>query len=365
MKKFIKFVAAAMVFASFGAVMAAAPTTATFTKVSFEPGETTTWVVDADNGASHATVAEGVADGASAMKVSIPNRASDWAATTHFALTPPKGKLWSINKSDYLTATVTNPNAFEIQLRVNITDSANNERVNYFIIPSHQTREISVSGAQYGAAGVEDEFWGEDGYKQKGVNVNAIKEISFYLPEPDAKQMAGQTSLSYIIDNIEIQTPAEYAVVDGACVLATVIPSAKPTSSGTIKLLHDTFTTLNDKLVSKNKPLQAMSVQVKSAAGPLFSDANRAVKAVKPGDKVTLALQMYDSYSIAGGAGTSTLEVGLSSPKNIEILTPTLSWTFTDDKTIGKKGQSLNFEFIMPNGTVDALADFDWTFNLK
>jgi len=215
MKKFFAFTIASIIsIGSFGSVMAAAPAAPTVTvplpTMSFETADG--WSVGGPAAQFEIVTNAGVVDGTQALKVTATTRQTDWNTLTKLGINAPAGTLWSVPEGHVVAATITNPAATDLQIRWNISDSANNGRMAYFLVPANSTREIMYTAETFGEPGVANGSWKTDGYGQKGVDETAIKALSFYVAEPELeKVMPGVASPVYIIDNITIK-PAPVAV---------------------------------------------------------------------------------------------------------------------------------------------------------
>ncbi|OON94103.1 MAG: hypothetical protein ATN31_00625 [Candidatus Epulonipiscioides saccharophilum] len=178
------------------------PAILTFPTTSFEPNETN-WSV---TGAAPITerVASGVVDGATALKVTIPERQTDWSKVTRLKIIP-EGQTWDMGTANAITANITNENDYFIQLRVNVIDANKNSRMAYFTIPAKTSKEIIIDSVKLGTAniGVVENVWKGDGYSGKGVDKTKITGLEFYISEPEVAVMKDiTTNISYIIDNV-------------------------------------------------------------------------------------------------------------------------------------------------------------------
>ncbi|OON94098.1 MAG: hypothetical protein ATN31_00600 [Candidatus Epulonipiscioides saccharophilum] len=371
MKKFIiASLIGAMALTNINVVMAAAPAPAAtapaalkyidFAPISFEATEPVLWT----SGATATGLTEVIknADGTQALKIGINSRATDWKLLTTSTLNPPKGSLWSLTKYDVLKATVTNPHNFDTELRINISDNIGNTRLCIFKIPANSTKDIAVDKVHWGEPGVASSNW-DLGYSQKGIDPSQIKAIRFYAAEPTATVMEGQTSMSFIIDNVRV----EKGVVPSGT--SFVINGVKPAANGTgpafaplVKANYEAV--LGKTLLGGNPPAfpNSMTLQLKKDGKHLPADS-KGIVSVPAGEAVTLHLQMFKSYQLKGNVGNTNLDVTVTSPKGIKILTTTQSQPFVDAKEIGTLS-GLNFDFIMPEGNVDILNDFKWDFKL-
>lgn len=218
MKKFMLLaLSGAMLLINASMVMATSPTPPVvlvhdFTRVSFEDGEATKWNVGGIN-ATHELVSQGAVDGTKAVKVNMNGRTDDWGKITTLTITPTNGPTWNIATTDKIKATFTNPNAYDLSIRINLLDTAGNSRLTFFTIPANSSREITITGAYFGTPGVADSKWEADGYAQKGLDTTCIKEIRFHFPEPEPKFLPGITNTSVIMDNFYIEKGAAPAVV--------------------------------------------------------------------------------------------------------------------------------------------------------
>lgn len=372
MKKFITLaLAGAISLTNASLVMATAPAPAPtpivasdFAKVSFEDTEPVIWTFGTGSenaGTMEMVSTEGVKDGAKALKVNIKQRSADWGKLTTVTLNAPTG-AWGLTKYDTLKVTVTNPNSFDLNIRMNLNDTHGNGRMAFFKIPANQTREVAIADAIWGEPGVKNGSWADDGYGEKGIDPGALKAIRFYVAEPTPEQMPGQTSMSFIIDNLYVE---KGVVPSGnSYSILSVKPSKTETSAAFYPLPSVNFkAVLGDKLIGGEPPTfpTSMTVQLKKDGKNLPTAADGTLS-VKAGDKVTLHVQMFKSYSLKNNVGTTNLDVTLSSP-TIKVLSSTQSQSFVDSNTIGTL-TGLNFDFIMPEGNVDVLKDFKWDFKL-
>ncbi|WP_305768389.1 hypothetical protein [Candidatus Epulonipiscium viviparus] len=171
----------------------------TFPTTSFEPGESN-WSV---TGAApiKEIVATGAVDGTNALKITVPERQSDWSKITKLNIIPA-GQTWDMGAATMITAHVTNDNDYLVQIRANIIDADKNTRMVYFTIPPKTNKEIVIDAERLGTPGVQAALWKGDGYSGKGVNKNKITALEFFVSEPEAAVMKDITSFSYIIDNV-------------------------------------------------------------------------------------------------------------------------------------------------------------------
>lgn len=174
-----------------------------FPITSFEDGSAVTWRT---SGPAHIveSVPEGATQGTKALKFTITQRSVDWNNRNYLNIIP-KGEVWNMGSATSIVASVTNPLDVPIQIKCDVSDTSNNTRMMYFAIPAKSTREIVMGPEQLGVTGVKNSKWSSDGYDYNGIDRSAIDAISFYMPEPDTKQMPGITSPVYIIDNITIR----------------------------------------------------------------------------------------------------------------------------------------------------------------
>ncbi|OON94097.1 MAG: hypothetical protein ATN31_00595 [Candidatus Epulonipiscioides saccharophilum] len=175
-----------------------------FTKISFEDGEQSKWGGGGKDAKRTVVTGNGVVDGSKALRVDMNSRSSDWGNLTNLAITPFDGTPWNLKTSNTIHATITNLNAFDWPMRINVTDTKGNSRLTFFTIPANSKREIEITGEYFGEPGVTNAKWAADGYAQKGIDTSCIKELRFYIPEPDAALLPGVTKGSYIIDNIYV-----------------------------------------------------------------------------------------------------------------------------------------------------------------
>lgn len=369
MKKFIiASLIGAMALTNVNLVMAAAPVapvaatlqSVDFAPISFEPTEPVLWT----SGATATGLVEVIknADGTQALKIDIASRSADWQALTASTLNPPKGTLWSLNKADTLKASVTNPHDFETELRINISDNIGNTRLCIFKIPANSTTDIAVDKVHWGEPGVTSANW-DLGYAQKGIDPGQIKAIRFYVAEPTAAVMEGKTSMSFIIDNVRVEKGVVYSGTSFN--INGVKPAKTEGGPAFMPLMKSNYeAVLGKTLVGGVPPAlpNSMTLQMKKDGKNLPANADGIVS-VPAGEVVTLHLQMFKSYQLLGNVGKTNLDVTLTSPKGINILTPTQSQPFVDAQEIGALS-GLNFDFIMPEGPVDMLNDFKWDFKL-
>lgn len=368
MKKFIMFALAGVVaLSNVGLTMAAAPAAPAapakaiaFAPISFEAAEAVLWTSGPTATGSVDVIAN--ADGTKALKIDIASRAADWNTLTSSTINPPAGTVWSLTKYDTLKASVTNPNNFESEIRLNITDNLGNTRLTIFKIPANSTREIAIDKTYWGEPGVKSADW-DAGYAQVGVDPSQIKAIRFYAAEPTPSIMEGQSSMAFIIDNIHVE---KGVVPSGASFAITNIKPGKTEAAAAFMPLPKTHyeALLGKTLVGGTPPAfpNSMTVQLKKDGKNLATAADGTLM-VAAGDTVTMHVQMFKTYALLGNAGTTNLDISLSSPKGIKILTPTNSQTFVDANPIGVLA-GLNFDFVMPEGNVDLLNDFKWDFKL-
>ncbi|OON94105.1 MAG: hypothetical protein ATN31_00635 [Candidatus Epulonipiscioides saccharophilum] len=218
MKKFMMFTVATIIsVGSFGSVMAAAPVTnlattptqavATvpgFVPISFETE--VGWTASGPSFTAELVTDQGVFDGTKALKFNITSRQTDWGKLNKLNVNPPEGTVWTIPDGHIMSAMVTNPNDFALQIRWNVSDNKANTRMAYYLIEPGKTKEIIYDTPRFGEPGVANGSWTGDGFGQKGFDEKNIKYTSFYVAEPEiAKVMVGAESISYIIDNIVIK----------------------------------------------------------------------------------------------------------------------------------------------------------------
>lgn len=216
MKKFITVAITSLMF-----TMSAAPVFATapivmvgnFAKVSFEDGEASKWNVYGEYASHDIISTAGVVDGSKAMKLSMNGRTTDWGKITSLTVAPADGAPWNLAKNDIIKATLTNPENFDLSIRINFLDTSGNNRLVFFTVPANSTREISITGEYFGETGVASAKWEADGYSGKGLDTSAIKEMRFHFPEPEPKFIPGINAASMIIDNLYVEKgPAEPAM---------------------------------------------------------------------------------------------------------------------------------------------------------
>ncbi|OON94104.1 MAG: hypothetical protein ATN31_00630 [Candidatus Epulonipiscioides saccharophilum] len=149
-------------------------------------------------------VSTGVTHGKRALEVTSNVRQKDWNNIAKLHVNPFPGTLWQVPAGYNLSASVTNENDYDLQIRWNITDAYNNTRMCYFTIPKNSTSDLVIDDVRFGKPGVANTLWSGNGYAQKGINRTFIKSMYFYVSEPEVAVMAGVKSPSYIIDNITL-----------------------------------------------------------------------------------------------------------------------------------------------------------------
>ncbi|WP_305768390.1 hypothetical protein [Candidatus Epulonipiscium viviparus] len=188
------------------------PAVSTFPTTSFEASESN-WHVTGAAPITQFVVTEaptnvfaGIIDGTSALKVTIPERQSDWEKVTKLHIIP-EGQVWDMGDRTMITLSVTNDNDHALQLRANIADADKNTRMVYFSIPANANKEIVIGAEQLGTPGIHSERWFYDteGYFGKGINKHKITTLEFFIAEPEVAVMEGINNFSYTIDNIRVK----------------------------------------------------------------------------------------------------------------------------------------------------------------
>lgn len=177
--------------------------------------------------------------------------------------------------------------------------------------------------------------------------------LKFKMPASDI-DIKKDLKFTYSLGDIELPSGTSFSLLN-----------AKPGSSekhtafiGIPSALYKDV--LEGKLITKSGKLPSgMTVNIK------VDNQNITPNTMIPaGSAVSLQLQMFSEYAILNGAGTTNLEVTLSSPAGIKIVNPVNVQSFTDAKTLGSV-KVLNFDFIMPEHDVDMSKDFKFGFALK
>ncbi len=168
--------------------------------ISFEKGEEASYKVTGDKATSEIVTNAGVVDGKSAIKVTMGERAKDWGTITKLSLNP--ADVWEIGTDKEMKVSLTNPNSFQIQLRINLLDKLSNVRTLYYALPAGETKDIVIKADEFGVAGTETQKWEDNGFYGKGVNTSQITGIEFYMPEVDDAVMGTIKTASFIVDGI-------------------------------------------------------------------------------------------------------------------------------------------------------------------
>ena len=136
---------------------------------------------------------QGVIDGSRALSVNVGTLNSTYSGVRFEGEQPSNWGSGAVFKA-YLT----NPNNQDIQIRINITDTNNNTRINYFTIVANTSRTITINnlGPQTASFTGADGWWGAE----SGLNQASIDRFEIYLWE----ERPGLTANTFVIDNIEV-----------------------------------------------------------------------------------------------------------------------------------------------------------------
>ena len=172
----------------------------TLPTISFEKDEKAIYKVTGAKASSEIVTSQGVADGKNAIKVTMGEKSKDWGTITKLSLNAQD--VWEVGTDKTMKVTVTNPNSFQIQLRINVLDKLGNIRTLYYGLPAGKTQDIVIKADEFGVPGTETQKWEDNGFYGKGVNTSQITGIEFYMPEPDDAVMGTIKTASFIVDAI-------------------------------------------------------------------------------------------------------------------------------------------------------------------
>ncbi|WP_029488023.1 hypothetical protein [Candidatus Epulonipiscium viviparus] len=192
------------------------------------------------------------------------------------------------------------------------------------------------------------------------LGANQVIKFQFIMPDSDLDLL---NDFSYKFSVGDIVMPKGSATgFTTAFPIINITPGKTDTSASSFLIKSTVYApALKGKLVNANGDLpSSMTVQLQ-ANGKNITPAST----IKAGDKITLKISMFTSYAIKGGVGTPKLEITLTSPKGLSITPSTNAYTFNGAQPVGASGKFVAFDFIMPEGTIDPLTDFVFSFAVK
>jgi len=261
-------------------------------KISFEVGENLSHMSTL-NQATTQFVSQGVSDGVRALSINVGTLDANYGGVRFDTADPMN---WGNNA--VFKAYLTNPNNQDIQIRIDITDTSNNTRINYFTLGANASRNITIDnlGPQAGSFTGSDGWWGAE----SGINQSSIDRFSIYLWE----QRPNLTANTFIVDKIETTSGL---VEDIEVALNQTTAQINVANSSTLQL---TATVTPDSTVNKNVTWSSNNTSVATV------NSSGLVTAVANGNATITATSQADSSA----SGTCVVTVtGFTPPPVTKI----------------------------------------------
>ncbi len=150
------------------------------------------------------------------IKMTMTANSGGWGNLTKLQL--DAAESWTLGDAKELKTTLTNPNNFDIQVRINIQDvdsvSASTQRTLFYNLPANSSKAITIDAEKFGEPGISNDNWNGDGHYGPGLDTNTLKSIHFYLPEGDANVMGSIESASFIVGPLTATAPEQEDMVN-------------------------------------------------------------------------------------------------------------------------------------------------------